>query len=208
MPFYISQKHLREINTPVTSTHNLSYRLSTRQNVMTSLITKVLDMRKTCKSITIYNSCFHSPVWPGKCWCYTGDCMGLQLQLLMIFYFSLRIFVSCLVGLQMHWYAYSCNACDLNNDFVQAPVDPCAIFFQFTSGASSISQKAGVAALGLGYAGGEAVSTMVTAFRERRDFLIKSFGEMEGVGLSEPLVLPFSYYILKTSHFASDSISF
>ncbi|KAJ6918853.1 hypothetical protein NC651_012957 [Populus alba x Populus x berolinensis] len=58
---------------------------------------------------------------------------------------------------------------------------------QFTSGASSISQKAGVAALGLGYAGGEAVSTMVKAFRERRDFLIKSFGEMEGVGLSEPL---------------------
>nr|TKS05781.1 bifunctional aspartate aminotransferase and glutamate/aspartate-prephenate aminotransferase-like [Populus alba] len=31
-----------------------------------------------------------------------------------------------------------------------------------------------------GYAGGEAVSTMVKAFRERRDFLIKSFGEMEG----------------------------
>ncbi|KAJ6413572.1 hypothetical protein OIU84_006379 [Salix udensis] len=57
----------------------------------------------------------------------------------------------------------------------------------FTSGASSISQKAGVAALGLGYAGGEAVSTMVKAFRERRDFLIKSFGEMEGVGISEPL---------------------
>ncbi|KAG5241772.1 bifunctional aspartate aminotransferase and glutamate/aspartate-prephenate [Salix suchowensis] len=57
---------------------------------------------------------------------------------------------------------------------------------QLTSGASSISQKAGVAALGLGYAGGEAVSTMVKAFRERRDFLIKSFGEMEGVRMSEP----------------------
>ncbi|KAJ6366131.1 hypothetical protein OIU77_002666 [Salix suchowensis] len=55
-----------------------------------------------------------------------------------------------------------------------------------TSGASSISQKAGVAALGLGYAGGEAVSTMVKAFRERRDFLIKSFGGMEGVRMSEP----------------------
>ncbi|XP_038701400.1 bifunctional aspartate aminotransferase and glutamate/aspartate-prephenate aminotransferase-like isoform X2 [Tripterygium wilfordii] len=57
---------------------------------------------------------------------------------------------------------------------------------QFTSGASSISQKAGVAALGLGYAGGEAVSNMVKAFRERRDFLIKSFGEMRGVKMSEP----------------------
>lgn len=59
---------------------------------------------------------------------------------------------------------------------------------QFTSGASSISQKAAVAALGLGYAGGEAVSTMVKAFRERRDFLVKSFGEMGGVKISEPQV--------------------
>ncbi|XP_019183682.1 PREDICTED: bifunctional aspartate aminotransferase and glutamate/aspartate-prephenate aminotransferase-like isoform X1 [Ipomoea nil] len=57
---------------------------------------------------------------------------------------------------------------------------------QFTSGASSISQKAGVAALGLGYAGGEAVATMVKAFQERRDFLVKSFGEMEGLKFSEP----------------------
>lgn len=57
---------------------------------------------------------------------------------------------------------------------------------QFTSGASSISQKAGVAALGLGYAGGEAVSIMVKAFRERRDFLVKSFGELSGVKISEP----------------------
>ncbi|KAK0608724.1 hypothetical protein LWI29_035079 [Acer saccharum] len=57
---------------------------------------------------------------------------------------------------------------------------------QSTSGASSISQKAGVAALGLGYAGGEAVSTMVKAFRERRDFLVKSFGELDGVKMSEP----------------------
>lgn len=57
---------------------------------------------------------------------------------------------------------------------------------QFTSGASSISQKAGVAALGLGYAGGEAVSTMVKAFRERRDFLVRSFGQLEGVKISEP----------------------
>ncbi|KAA8530893.1 hypothetical protein F0562_005648 [Nyssa sinensis] len=70
---------------------------------------------------------------------------------------------------------------------------------QFTSGASSIAQKAGVAALGLGYAGGEAVSTMVKAFRERRDYLVKSFGELEGVKISEPkgafyLFLDFSSY--------------
>jgi len=32
-----------------------------------------------------------------------------------------------------------------------------------------------VAALGLGYAGGEVVSTMVKAFRERRNYLVKSF---------------------------------
>ncbi|CAI9109377.1 OLC1v1009190C3 [Oldenlandia corymbosa var. corymbosa] len=70
---------------------------------------------------------------------------------------------------------------------------------QFTSGASSISQKAAVAALGLGYAGGEAVSIMVKAFRERRDFLVKSFGELNGVKISEPqgafyLFLDFSSY--------------
>ncbi|KAL3613413.1 hypothetical protein CASFOL_042676 [Castilleja foliolosa] len=70
---------------------------------------------------------------------------------------------------------------------------------QSTSGASSISQKAAVAALGMGHAGGEAVSTMVKAFRERRDFLVKSFGELEGVKISEPqgafyLFLDFSSY--------------
>lgn len=70
---------------------------------------------------------------------------------------------------------------------------------QSTSGASSISQKAGVAALGLGYAGGEAVSVMVKAFRERRDYLVKSFGELEGVKISEPqgafyLFIDFSHY--------------
>ncbi|CAH9091016.1 unnamed protein product [Cuscuta europaea] len=57
---------------------------------------------------------------------------------------------------------------------------------QFTSGASSVSQKAGLAALGLGYAGGEEVAAMVKAFRERRDFLVKSFREIEGVKISEP----------------------
>ncbi|OVA14644.1 Aminotransferase [Macleaya cordata] len=70
---------------------------------------------------------------------------------------------------------------------------------QFTSGASSISQKAGVAALGMGYAGGEAVAIMVKAFQERRDFLVKSFKELEGVKISEPqgafyLFLDFSAY--------------
>ncbi|GLJ49920.1 hypothetical protein SUGI_1061320 [Cryptomeria japonica] len=57
---------------------------------------------------------------------------------------------------------------------------------QSTSGASSISQKAGVAALGLGYAGGEVVSTMVKAFKERRDFLVKRLQALEGVKLSVP----------------------
>ncbi|XP_057500811.1 bifunctional aspartate aminotransferase and glutamate/aspartate-prephenate aminotransferase-like [Actinidia eriantha] len=70
---------------------------------------------------------------------------------------------------------------------------------QITSGASSISQKAGVAALGMGYAGGETVSTMVKAFKERRDYLVESFGELEGIKMSEPqgafyLFLDFSSY--------------
>ncbi|KAG0469406.1 hypothetical protein HPP92_016106 [Vanilla planifolia] len=70
---------------------------------------------------------------------------------------------------------------------------------QFTSGASSISQKAGLAALGMGYAGGEVVSNMVKAFQERRDFLVKSFKELDGVKISEPqgafyLFIDFSSY--------------
>ncbi|XP_030496650.2 bifunctional aspartate aminotransferase and glutamate/aspartate-prephenate aminotransferase [Cannabis sativa] len=70
---------------------------------------------------------------------------------------------------------------------------------QFTSGACSISQKAAVAALGLGYAGGEEVAMMVKAFRERRDFLVESFGKMEGVKIAEPkgafyLFIDFSSY--------------
>lgn len=70
---------------------------------------------------------------------------------------------------------------------------------QSTSGASSISQKAGVAALGMGKAGGEVVATMVKAFRERRDFLIQSFSELKGVKISDPqgafyLFLDFSSY--------------
>ena len=41
----------------------------------------------------------------------------------------------------------------------------------------------------MGYAGGDVVSTMVKAFRERRDFLVKSFGELDGVKISEPQVV-------------------
>ncbi|KAK1432395.1 hypothetical protein QVD17_09291 [Tagetes erecta] len=79
-------------------------------------------------------------------------------------------------------------------------IDACnKIQSQSTSGASSISQKAAVAALGMGHAGGEAVSHMVKAFRERRDFLVLSFRELDGVKISEPqgafyLFLDFSYY--------------
>lgn len=70
---------------------------------------------------------------------------------------------------------------------------------QVSSGASSIAQKAGVAALGLGKAGGETVAEMVKAYRERRDFLVKNFSEMEGVKISEPqgafyLFIDFSAY--------------
>lgn len=70
---------------------------------------------------------------------------------------------------------------------------------QSTSGASSISQKAAVAALGMGKAGGEAVATMVKAFQVRRDFLIKSFSDLEGIKISDPqgafyLFLDFSSY--------------
>ncbi|KAK3411662.1 hypothetical protein EUGRSUZ_I00398 [Eucalyptus grandis] len=66
-------------------------------------------------------------------------------------------------------------------------VSACAkIQSQLTSGASSVAQKAAFAALSMGNAGGETIATMVKAFRERRDFLVKSFGELEGVKISEP----------------------
>ncbi|KAH7426757.1 hypothetical protein KP509_10G015900 [Ceratopteris richardii] len=57
---------------------------------------------------------------------------------------------------------------------------------QSTSGASSISQKGAVAALELGYAGGEEVAVMVKAFKERRDFLVERLQGLEGVKLSVP----------------------
>ncbi|KAL8231255.1 hypothetical protein R6Q57_001033 [Mikania cordata] len=65
---------------------------------------------------------------------------------------------------------------------------------QSTSGASSIAQKAAVAALGMGYAGGEVVSHMVKAFCEQRDFLVSAFGELDGVKGAFYLFLDFSYY--------------
>lgn len=79
------------------------------------------------------------------------------------------------------------------------------IWLQFTSGASSISQKAGVAALGLGYAGGETVAKMVKAFQDRRDFLVKSFGELEGVKISKPQV---NYQPLNLIGITEHTISF
>lgn len=41
----------------------------------------------------------------------------------------------------------------------------------------------------MGFAGGETVATMVRAFEERRDFLVESFRELEGVKISEPQVM-------------------
>jgi aspartate/glutamate/aspartate-prephenate aminotransferase len=73
---------------------------------------------------------------------------------------------------------------------------------QVSSGASSIAQKAGVAALGLGKAGGETVAEMVKAYRERRDFLVKSLGDIKGVKISEPQVpLRLSLRLLLASFF-------
>lgn len=57
-----------------------------------------------------------------------------------------------------------------------------------TSGASSISQKGGLAALELGHAGGEHVAVMVKAFEERRDFLVGRLKALDGVKLSVPQV--------------------
>lgn len=62
-----------------------------------------------------------------------------------------------------------------------------------------------MAALGLGYAGGEVVVMMVKAFRERRDFLIQTFSELEDVKMNEPqvitplileIVIKFVYFIV------------
>ncbi|RZC87680.1 hypothetical protein C5167_028133 [Papaver somniferum] len=68
----------------------------------------------------------------------------------------------------------------------RSPLNLLSTSIQITSGASSISQKGGVAALGMGYAGGETVANMVKAFRERRDFLVKNFRELPGAKISVP----------------------
>ena len=59
-----------------------------------------------------------------------------------------------------------------------------AIQSQFTSGASSISQKAGVAALALGDAGGDEVAAMVKEFRARRDYVCDRLRAMRGMELA------------------------
>lgn len=57
---------------------------------------------------------------------------------------------------------------------------------QSTSGASSISQQAALAALELGPGGGEPVQAMVRAFQERRDYVSARLRSIPGVNLAEP----------------------
>ncbi|KAG0586019.1 hypothetical protein KC19_2G057200 [Ceratodon purpureus] len=57
---------------------------------------------------------------------------------------------------------------------------------QSTSGACSIAQKAGVAALGLGHGGGKEVAAMVKAYEERKDFLVQRLQALEGVKVFPP----------------------
>lgn len=57
---------------------------------------------------------------------------------------------------------------------------------QSTSGASSIAQHAGVAALEMGPGGGPLVAAMVAAFRERRDYVVQRLQQIPGVVLAPP----------------------
>ena len=58
---------------------------------------------------------------------------------------------------------------------------------QTTSGPSSISQEAGLAALALGEGGGEPVANMVAAFRQRRDYVSERLRAMHpGIKLAAP----------------------
>ena len=57
---------------------------------------------------------------------------------------------------------------------------------QFTSAPSSITQKAGVAALEMMEKNPEPVREMVRAFRERRDFVLGRLAGMEGVRCAKP----------------------
>ena len=57
---------------------------------------------------------------------------------------------------------------------------------QTTSGPSSISQEAAMAALGLGKFGGAPVATMKAAFQKRRDYVFDRLSKIEGVKLASP----------------------
>jgi aspartate/glutamate/aspartate-prephenate aminotransferase len=57
---------------------------------------------------------------------------------------------------------------------------------QTTSGASSIAQRASLAALALGPAGGAPVAEMVAAFRSRRDYVAKRIAAWPGIKLASP----------------------
>ena len=67
-----------------------------------------------------------------------------------------------------------------------------AVQGQSTSGASSIAQHAGLAALALGPKGGDTVEGMVAAFRERRDYLV---GELQRVGGVDLVVPEGAFYL-------------
>ncbi|CAI7804926.1 unnamed protein product [Closterium sp. NIES-53] len=57
---------------------------------------------------------------------------------------------------------------------------------QTTSGASSIAQKAAMAAFELGPCGGDTVAAMVAAFRRRRDMLVARLEKIAGINLAVP----------------------
>ena len=57
---------------------------------------------------------------------------------------------------------------------------------QTTSGASAIAQRASLAALAMGPAGGAPVAEMVAAFRSRRDYVSRRISAWPGVKLAPP----------------------
>lgn len=61
-----------------------------------------------------------------------------------------------------------------------------AVQGQTTSGASSIAQRASLAALALGRAGGPAVAAMVAAFRQRRDYVAARVAAWPGARMALP----------------------
>lgn len=48
----------------------------------------------------------------------------------------------------------------------------------------------------MGEAGGKEVANMVSAFKDRRDFLVKTFKDLQGVKVSEPQVISPNYKYL------------